>query len=218
MNRKKKTIGILLICTLFCTSACALNGGDGATKLQKASQPETTYATAIKVDGHDMVLGMSEEDSFFDNKGLDRYTVSSGIVCDHVKMQNCWSLYTMEKRCVEVMGEQAMIHAFFDENLQELFVAWNDKADEADLLNGLIEQYGENYTMDTIFYAGYQSAYRWDLPDGSSIFFLPMDKTLSKEYRYQHSRWDEQDAFYVGPCLFMAPTVDVTEIQIPGEE
>lgn len=216
MNRKMKTVGAFLIGSLLFTSCGVINGRDSV--LQKPSQAETAYTTAIQVDGHDLILGMSDGDSFFNPFLLDELDASSGIVCDHIEMQSCWVLDINDKWSVEVMGEQARISAYFAQNLQELLIAWNDRADEAVLWKKLTERFGENYTMDTIFYAGYQSAYRWDLSDGTSIFFLPMEETLSQEYRDMHFRWNDEDTFFVGPCLIMAPTNDITEIQIPGEE
>ena len=213
-------LSVFAVCSLIFT-ACAKSDKetDGEGVLQNPAVSENVYTTTITVDGCDLRLGMSEAETFLYNDKFIDYPVSSGIVCDHIKMRNCWELnYYEEVWSVDVLGEQAHINAFFMVGLQELFIAWNDLADEDALLDKLKSQYGEDYTMDTIFYAGYQSAYRWDLSDGSSLFFLPMDREISREFRKQKFKDDDDLVFYVGPCLFMVPTKDITEIQIQKGE
>ncbi len=216
MKRIGIKLGMVLACGVL-LSACGLADRASGRGLSKGVWEDETvaFSTALMVNSTEINLGMSQE-AFFKRLGQDSFRESdgfTGVVCDEVAMDLYYHM-TYEEGTFQVLDENAKVKVWFcgkdaDARLAELVVEWQEVVDEEKLMEALVATYGDTYKKDTVFLAGYQEAYRWDMEDGTSVFLVPANEAVV-EY-VQHDLWKE-GIFWIGPVLIMAPTEDVTNV------
>lgn len=151
--------------------------------------------TEVIVNDAKIRLGMSQENI---KSALPSNTFNvilsndPGVICKDINM--VWWM-DMEGNEEKVFNEDAAVFFYVSgDMLLELEVIWENEFSEI-VFNKMKASYGEDYTATWIDYGGINKAYRWDMEDGTSIFYMV----------------EESGCVW----LFMAYTKDITEVTPP---